>query len=162
MKKKVNESLKTIFYLPHYVYLLSKANFKMDHAHCSKLLLLKCTILLEKQDFRIFQHSAICNETRGVSKNHFSSYTLCISVKVSKFQNRPRPLVKTVSGQMHYFPWKSTFSNFSASNIRNESRWLDKNHFLSYKLPMSLKESEFKNSTHGLFKTVSAQTCCFI
>ena len=162
MKKKVNEPLKTIFYLPHYASLLSKANFKIDHAHCSNMCLLKCTILLEKQHFRIFQHSNISNETRGVNKNHFLSFTLCISVKRTKFQNRPRPLFKTVSAQMHYFRWKSTFSNFSPSNIRNESRWVNRSHFLSYTLPISLKVREFKNSTHPLFKTLSAQTCCFI
>ena len=55
MKKKVNEPLKTIFYLPHYACLFGKANFKIDHAHWSRFCLLKCTILLEKQHFRIFQ-----------------------------------------------------------------------------------------------------------
>ena len=45
---KVNEPLKTIFYLPHYAFLLSKANFKTDHAHTSKLCLLKGNVLLEK------------------------------------------------------------------------------------------------------------------
>ena len=114
LKKKVNEPLKTIFYLPHYASLLKEANIKIDHAHCSKMCLLKCIIFLENQHFRIFQHSNIRNETRGVNKNHFISSTLCISVKVSKFQNRPRPLFKIVSAEMHYLPWKSTFSNFSA------------------------------------------------
>ena len=69
----------------------------------------------------------------------------------------PRPLFKTVSAEMHYFPWKSTFSNFSASNNRNESRWVNKNHFLSYALPIFLKVSKFKNWTHPLFKTVFAE-----
>ena len=84
MKNKVNELLKTIFYLPHFAYLLSKANFKIDHTRFSKLCLLKCTALLEKQHFRIFQHSNIRNETRRFQKNNFLSSTLCISVKVSK------------------------------------------------------------------------------
>ena len=53
---KVNEPLKTIFYFPHYASLLGKANFKIDHTHCSKLCLLECTILVEKQHFQIFQH----------------------------------------------------------------------------------------------------------
>ena len=162
MKKKVNEPLKTIFYLPHYESLLNKVTLKIDRAHCSKLCLLKCTILLEKQNLRTFQHSNICNETKGVNENHFLSSTLCISVKVSKFQNRPRPLFKTLSAPMHYFPWKSTFSNFSSSNIRNGSRWVNKKHFQSYTLPISIKVSKFKNLTHPLFKTASAQTCCFI
>ena len=100
----LEESIKTIFYLPHYASLLSKASFKIYHAHFSNMCLLKCIILLEKQHFRIFQHSNIRNETRGVNKNHFLSSTLFISVKVSKFQNRSRPLFKTVSSQMHYFP----------------------------------------------------------
>ena len=120
--QKVNEPLKTIFYLPYYASLLSKGTFKIDHAHCSKLRLLKCIILLEKQCFGIFQHSNIRNETRAVNKNHFLSFTLFIFVKVSKFQNRPRPLLKTVSAQMYYFPRKSIFFNFSALNICNESR----------------------------------------
>ena len=162
LKKKVNEPLKTIFYLPHYEFLLSQVNFKIDHADCSKLCLLKCTILVEKRYFRIFQYSNIRNETRGANKNHFLSSKQCISVKVSKFQNRLRPLFENVSAQMHYFPWKSTFSNFLASYISNESRWVNKNHFISYTLPISVKVSEFKNWTHPLFKTVSAHTCCFI
>ena len=77
---KVDESIKTIFYLPHYAYLLGKANFKIDHAHHSKLCLLKCTIFLENQHFRIFQHSNIRNDSRWVNKNHFLSYTLPISL----------------------------------------------------------------------------------
>ena len=93
-------SIKTIFYLPQYVSLFSKANFKIDHAHCSNLCLLKCIILLEKQHFRIFQHSNICNESRLVNKNHFLSYTLRISVKVSKFKNWTLQLFKTVFAQM--------------------------------------------------------------
>ena len=104
LKKKINEPLKTIFYLPHYAHLLSKVNFKIDHAHFLKLCLLKCTILLQNQPSRIFQRPNIRNETKGVNKNHFLYSTLCISVKVSKLQNRPRPLFKTVSAQMHCFP----------------------------------------------------------
>ena len=119
---KLEDSRKTIFYLPHYTSLLKEAKFKIDHTHCLKMCLFKCIIFLKNQDFQIFQHSNIRNETRGVNKNHFLSSTLCISVKVSQYQNRPRPLFKTVSVQMHYFPGKSTFSNFSASNISNENR----------------------------------------
>ena len=162
LKKKVNELLKAIFYLPHYASLLSEVNFKIHHPPCWKLCLFKCTILLEKQHFRVFQHSNIRNETRRVNKNHFLSSTLCISVKVIKFQNRPCQLFKTGTPQMHYFPWKSRFLNSSASNIRNDSRWVNKNHFLSYTLPVSLRVSEFKNWTHPLSKTVSAEMCCFI
>ena len=111
LKKKVNEPLKTIFYLPHYASMLSKATFKIDHAHCLKLCLLKCTIFLEKQHFRIFQHSNISNEARGVNKSHFLSSTLSISVKVSKFQNRPRPLLKTVCSNA-LFSLKINISHF--------------------------------------------------
>ena len=60
----VDESAKAIFYLPHYAYLLSKGNFKTYHGDSSKLCLLKCIILLEKQLFPIFQHSNIRNECR--------------------------------------------------------------------------------------------------
>ena len=123
LKKKVNEPLKTIFYLPHYASLLSKANFKIDHAHFWNMCLLKCIIFLESQHFRIFQHSNIRNETRRLNKNRFLSSTLCISVKVSKFQNRPRPLFKTVSAQMRYFPWKSTFLDFSALKY-SQWKWM--------------------------------------
>ena len=111
--------------------------------------LLKCTILLEKQNFRIFQHSNIRNEIRGINKNHFISSTLYISVKVSKCQNRSRPLFNTVSAQIHYFRWKSTFSNLSVSNIRNESRWVNKNHYnLTHYLSL-LKSANLKTEhTH--------------
>ena len=85
--QKVNEPLKTIFYLPRYASMLSKSSFKIDHAHCLKLCLLKCIILLEKRYFRIFQHSNIRNESRGANENHFLSYALLISLKVSKFKN---------------------------------------------------------------------------
>ena len=68
---KVNEPLKNIFYLPHCASLLSKANFKTDHARSSKLCLLNCIIWLEKQHFRIFEDSNIRNETRLINKNHF-------------------------------------------------------------------------------------------
>ena len=111
---KVNEPLKTIFYLPHYESILGKANFKMDHAHFPKLCLLKCIILLEQQHFQSLQYSNIRNESRWVTKNHFLFYTLWISVKVSKFQNWPHPLFRTASAQIHYFAWKTTLWNFSA------------------------------------------------
>ena len=103
LKKKVNKPLKTIFYLPHYVSLLRKANIKINHAYCWKMCLLKCINLLENQHFQIFQHSDIRNETRGVNKNHFLSSTLCISVKVSQFKNWTHPLFKTVSAQTYCF-----------------------------------------------------------
>ena len=96
LEKKVKEPLKTIFCPPHYVSLLSKANFKIDHAHFWNMCLLKCIIFLESQHFRIFQHSNIRNESRWVNKNHFLSYTLPISVKVSIFKNWTHPLFKTV------------------------------------------------------------------
>ena len=169
-KKKVNEPLKTIFYLPHYASLLSKANCKIDHAHCSVLCLLKCIISLEKQHFPIFQHSNIPNETRGVNKNHFLSYTLPFSVKVSEFKTENWKLnnidhahcSKLCLVKCIILLEKQHFRIFQHSNIRNESRWVNKNHFLSYTLPISLKVRESRNWTHPLFKTVSAQTCCFI
>ena len=86
---------------------------KTCHAHCSKLCLLKVVILVKKHHLGNFVQSNIEKDCNWATKNHFLSSTLCVSVKVSKFQNRPRPLFKTVSVQMHYFPWKSTFSNFS-------------------------------------------------
>ena len=52
---KVNEPLKSIFYHPHYAYMLKEANLKTDRAQFLKLYLLKRIILLQKQDFRIFQ-----------------------------------------------------------------------------------------------------------
>ena len=115
--QKVNEPLKTIFYLPHYASLLSKSNFKIDHAHCLKLYLLKCIILLEKRYFRIFQHSNIRNESRGANENHFLSYALLISLKVSKFKNWTHLLFKTVSAQKDYFALKTRFSNVSTIKV---------------------------------------------
>ena len=73
---KVNESLKTIFYLPHYASLLREANFKIDHTHFSKLCLLKSIILLEKQHFRISQHSNNCKKVEESIKPivYFTDY----------------------------------------------------------------------------------------
>ena len=96
---KVGELIKTIIFLKHYAPLWSKANFKKDHVYVSKLCLLKWFILLEKQHFGSVKHSNILNESRWVNKNHFLSYTLCILVKVSKLENWPHPVFRTVSGQ---------------------------------------------------------------
>ena len=48
---KVNEPLKTFFYLAHYASLLKKVIFKTDHSQFLKICLLKCILLLEKQHF---------------------------------------------------------------------------------------------------------------
>lgn len=53
---KVNESLKTILYLLHYVSLQKYVNFKTDDAQFSKFCLVKCAILLEKVHFQIFRN----------------------------------------------------------------------------------------------------------
>ena len=122
LKKKVNDVLKTLFFLPHYASLLSKENFKMNCTHCSKLCLVKCIILLEKQDFRIFPHSNIRNETKAANKNHFLSFTLCISVKVSKFKNKPRHCSKLCLVKYIISFENQHFRIFLHSNIRNESK----------------------------------------
>ena len=165
MKKKVNEPLKTIFYLPHYASLLSKANCKIDHAHCSVLCLLKCIISLEKQHFPIFQHSNIPNETRGVNKNHFLSYTLPFSVKVSEFKTENWKLNKIDHAHCSKLCLvkciilleKQHFRIFQHSNIRNETRGVNKNHFLSSTLCISVKVSKYQNRPRPLFKTAFAQ-----
>ena len=66
---KVNESIKTIFYLPPYESLLKQGNFKTDQAQFLKLCLLKRIILLKKQHQGTFLHSYICNE--NVNTNDF-------------------------------------------------------------------------------------------
>ena len=170
MKKKVNEPLKTIFYLPHYASLLSKANCKIDHAHCSVLCLLKCIISLEKQHFPIFQHSNIPNETRGVNKNHFLSYTLPFSVKVSEFKTENWKLNKIDHAHCSKLCLvkciilleKQHFRIFQHSNIRNESRWVYKNHFSFHITWTSVTLSKVLESRHQLFKTVSPQACNFL
>ena len=68
---KVNESIKTIFYLLHYASLLKQVNFKTDHAHFSKLCLLKRVILVNKQHFGIFEPSNNCNKVNKSIKTNF-------------------------------------------------------------------------------------------
>ena len=70
-----------------------------------------------KATFRKFEQSNIDNDSKWATKNHVLSSTLCIFVKESKFQNRLRPPFKTVSAQMHYFAWKTTFSKFFSTQI---------------------------------------------
>ena len=69
---KVNESIKTIFYLPPYESLLKQGNFKTDHAQFLKLCLLKRVILLKKQHQRTFLHSYICKKMsiQTISMSH--------------------------------------------------------------------------------------------
>ena len=168
MKKKVNEPLKTIFYLPHYASLLSKANCKIDHAHCSVLCLLKCIISLEKQHFPIFQHSNIPNETRGVNKNHFLSYTLPFSVKVSEFKTENWKLNKIDHAHCSKLCLvkciilleKQHFRIFQHSNIRNESRWVNKNHFyLKNNIFEFLCPEIFVMKTNESIKTIFYLAC---
>ena len=67
---KVNKSIKTIFYLPHYPSLLKQANLKADHTNFSKLCLLKQVIWSENT---VLETESInnCSETRKVNKTIF-------------------------------------------------------------------------------------------
>ena len=84
---KIDEAIKTIFYLTHYESLLKLANLKTEYSHFLKLCLLRRTVLYKKQNFRVFESSNIGNENKRVNKNHFLFSTLCINVEGSKFQN---------------------------------------------------------------------------
>ena len=81
---KLDEPLKTIFCLPHYASLLSTANFKTDHAHISKLRLLKLVVLYKKQHFRVFVSSNIRNENKKVNKNRCLFCKTYLSITLSK------------------------------------------------------------------------------
>ena len=67
---KVNESIKTIFYLPHHASLSEQVNSKTETVHFSKLCRLKGFILVKKQHFRIFEPSNNYNESRKGNNNH--------------------------------------------------------------------------------------------
>ena len=83
---KVNESIKTIFYLLHYASLLKQANFKTDHAHLSKLCLLKRVILVNKQHFGIFEPSNNCNKVNKSIKTNFFLAHHASSLKEANFK----------------------------------------------------------------------------
>ena len=154
---KVNESIKIISYRPHYASLLKEANFETDHAHFSKLCLLKWIILLQKQHFRIFQPSKIRNEIRRVNENHFLSLTPYISIKVSKFQTDHAHFSKLCQVKRIILVKKQHLGIFEQSNIGNESRWVHESNFASPRLCISIKVSRFQNWPRAIFKTVSAQ-----
>ena len=120
--------------------------------HCSKLCLLTVIILVKKQQLGNFQQSNIGNKSEWVSKNFLSS-TLCIYFKESKFWNWPLKIFKTVSAQMHYFAWKTTFSNFSALKYSQWKYMGEWNHFLSYTLYISAKVLNFKTD-HSHFSNL--------
>ena len=65
---KLDESIKTIFYLPDYSSLLMEANLKTEHTHFLKLCLLKRVVLYKKLNFRGFGSSNIRNENQQVNK----------------------------------------------------------------------------------------------
>ena len=52
---------------------------------------------------------------------------------------------------------KQHFRIFQDSNIRNETRLINKNHFLSYTTWISVSLSKVSESPHLLFRTVSPQ-----
>ena len=81
---KLEESIKTIFYLPHYASLLKSANLKTEHTHFSKMCLLKRAVLYKKLNFRVFESSNIRNKNEQVNKSHFLSYTAYLSINLSK------------------------------------------------------------------------------
>ena len=100
---KVDEPLKTIFYSTHYTSLLKKANLKTEHAHFSKLCLLKRVVLYEKQHFRVFESSNIRNKNKQVNKSNFLFCKTQPSINLSKTEELSRPLFKTVSTHYFYF-----------------------------------------------------------
>ena len=82
---KLEESIKTIFYLPHYASLLKSANLKTEHTHFSKMCPLKRAVLYKKLNFRVFESSkSIRNKNEQVNKSHFLSCTAYLSINLSK------------------------------------------------------------------------------
>ena len=83
--KRLNENHS---YLSHEDPLFKYANFRTDHAYFSKLGLIKCIILLEKQHFRNFR--IIRNESKLIQKKkkHFLSDTTYISVILSQISEQ--------------------------------------------------------------------------
>ena len=100
---KVDESIKTIFYLTQYASLSKEANFKTDYTHFSKLCLLKRVVLYKKENFQVFESSDIRYENKQVNKNHFASYEKCLSINLSKIYDLSCLLSKTLSAQSYYF-----------------------------------------------------------
>ena len=122
-----------------------------------------CVFNLARDCFPYFgdkRRYAFCSKVHSAVslplKNHFLSSTPCIFFKVSKFQNWPRPLFKTVSTQMDSFALKTTFSNFSAIKY-SQFRWFNKKHFPSSTLCISAKVGKFQNWPRPFFKTVFAE-----
>ena len=68
---KVNESIKTIFYVTQHALLLGQATFKTEHTQFSKLCPLKLAILVKKKHFRNFEPLNNRNESKQVLRNHF-------------------------------------------------------------------------------------------
>ena len=82
---KVGESIKTIFYLTHYAFMLKWPSLKIEHTHFSKLCVLKRVVLKKKQHFGVFQSSNIRNTNKQVNKSHFLSCKTYLSTNLSKF-----------------------------------------------------------------------------
>ena len=126
---------------------------KTDHAHFFKLCLLKGITWFESQHFRFFEDLNIHNESRWGNKNHFQSRTSCVSVTLSNHSHFPKLcLLKCVIlfNEQH-------FRVFESSNIDNENKWVNKNHFLSSTLCISVEIRKFQRWSCQVFKTVSAQ-----
>ena len=83
---KVDESIKTIFYLTHYPSLITQVNLKTEHTHFSKLCMLKPAVLYIKLNFPVFESSNIRNENQQVNKIHFLSCTTYLSINLSKIK----------------------------------------------------------------------------
>ena len=81
---KVDDSIKTIFYLTNYPCLLKKANLKTQHTDFSKLCLLKRVVLYKKRNFRVCESSNIRSEHQQVNKSLFLSCTTYLSINLSK------------------------------------------------------------------------------
>ena len=95
----VNQS-KKIRFLPFKPCISVKvSNVKSGYIYFSKLGHFKGVILVKKQHCRIFEPTNICNKHKRLNKNHFLSFALSISFKVTKFQNWARKLFTNVCAQ---------------------------------------------------------------
>ena len=81
--------MKFIPYLSHKAPLFKYANFKTDHAYFSKLGLIKCIILLEKQhfrNFRIIRNKA--NEYKKKKNSILHNIHLCHNIHLSQISEQ--------------------------------------------------------------------------
>ena len=129
LKKKVNELLKTIFYLPHYASLLSEANFKIHHPHSSNCVCSNALFCLKNNIFEFFSTQIFAMKVDESIKTIFSLTQYASLSKQAHLKTGHTQLSKLcLLKRAVLFKEKRVFES---SNIRNEHQKLNKSHFLS-------------------------------